>query len=503
LGVKKRILIVDDEPSVRESMQLILSRLYDVSVAEAGERAMEMLRSAEEAPDLVLLDLMMPGIDGLSILEEICTTMEAVPVIMLTASRAVPSAVKAMKIGAVDYLNKPFDVDELLSLIAETLSSGASGKQSPSEIHTFEHQRIEMEGDFGLLKGQHYLMNSLYKTIDKIASCETTVLIQGESGTGKELVAKELHRRSARNLQPFVTVNCAAIPESLIEQELFGEQVEERIVRVGHFELAHGGTLFLDEVSALSPNAQMKILRFLERQEFCRVGSSERREVDVRILASTNADLKKLVAQGSFREDLFYRINVVSIETPALRIHKSDLKALCQHFISKLRDLYGGRNLEFSHSALDVLKGYHWPGNVRELENVVESMLALCVEDTVCVGDLPERISSEGAEPEIVEEVLSGDIDFEKAEQAFERELIIKALRRADFVQTKAAEMLGISRRILKYKMDKLGISKNSEKSKSSGKSNAEERDSNVRDQSESKQQSSGKDGEGRMALTK
>ncbi|MFN8389519.1 MAG: sigma-54 dependent transcriptional regulator [Bdellovibrionota bacterium] len=474
---RKKVLIVDDESNIRESLQMILSRTYEVSVADCGDRALEQLSATDSAetpaaqseftlPDLVLLDVMMPGIDGLGILEQIRTRYPALPVIMLTASKAVKTAVQAMKIGAIDYLNKPFDVDELLSLVHETLESGPIGRTSPSEIMTFEQKRPalpELNGDFGGLVGTHPVMTEIYHKISQIAERDTTILITGESGTGKELIAREIHKRSKRATGPFVAINCAAIPETLIESELFGHEkgafthaVEKR---VGHFELADKGTLFLDEIGELSHAVQVKILRFLQEQEFYRIGRSKPIQVDVRIVTATNRSLETAIQEGRFRQDLYYRINVVALEMPPLRERREDVPALARYFVNRLSPLYGDRHPTILPDAMEVLTKYSWPGNVRELENVIESILALTTQSEIKVADLPARLKQSMNNKDLKSEVLDGHLPFEEAERAFETEIIMKALMKTNFVQTRAAELLGISRRILKYKMDKLGIS--------------------------------------------
>jgi len=475
---RRKVLIVDDESTVRESLQLILSRTYEVEVADSGGRALEVLTDlaakagdAEEPaegefPDLVLLDVMMPGIDGLGILEQIREQYPRLPVIMLTATKAVKTAVQAMKIGAIDYLNKPFDVDELLSLVNETITTGAKGRTQPSEVTTFAQNRPslpDITGDYGTIVGAHPLMKEMYHKLSQLAERDTTVLITGESGTGKELVAREIHKRSKRANGPFVAINCAAIPETLIESELFGHEkgafthaVEKR---VGHFELADGGTLFLDEIGELSHAVQVKILRFLQEQEFYRIGRSKPIHVDVRVLAATNRSLEMAIQEGRFRQDLYYRINVVNLEMPPLRERREDVPTLARFFVKRLAPLYGNRQVVIQDDAVEVLEKYSWPGNVRELENVIESILALSTGSEIKANDLPVRLRQALLAGDLKSEVLEGNIPFEQAERAFETELILKALRKTNYVQTRAAEMLGISRRILKYKMDKLGIS--------------------------------------------
>ncbi len=462
---KRHILIVDDEKNVRESLEIILSRSYEVKAVDTGEKALEHIRNSCKKPDLVLLDVFMPGIDGMEVLEGIKKEFKNIPVIMLTASSKVQTVVQAMKFGAVDYLNKPYDVDELLSLIEETLKDGPKGRTSPSVVVTQNHLRKELpfvEGDLGGIVGKHLSMKKLYSKIHQLASRDTTVLISGDSGTGKELVAREIHRLSSRANEPFVALNCAAIPETLIESELFGHEkgsfthAMER--RVGHFELANGGTLLLDEIGELSLSVQVKMLRFLQEKEFYRVGCSNPIKVDVRILAATNKKLEDLIKEGRFRQDLFYRINVVSLSLPSLKDRKEDIPNLVSYFLKRLSPIYSGRSPKIDKDALEALSNYSWPGNVRELENVIESILALCNKDVVTVKDLPKRIKLDSENESLKEDVLNQNITFEDAEKAFETEIIVKALKKSSYVQTKAAELLGISRRILKYKMDKLGI---------------------------------------------
>ncbi len=482
-SAKKKILVVDDEASVRESLRLILERSYTVNIAETGEAALDLLQNAPEntvddvselspsengiLPDLVILDLILPGFGGLELLERIKREYPLLPIIMLTATNTVKTAVQAMKIGAIDYLNKPYDVDELLSLIEETLREGGTGKTAPSSVGTYEHRRPNLpalEGDFGCMVGKSPVVHEVYRKIDQVAKRDTTVLITGESGTGKELVAKEIHRRSMRADGPFVALNCAAIPETLIESELFGHEkgsfTHAIDRRIGHFELADKGTLFLDEIGELSLPVQVKMLRFLQDQEFYRVGRSKPIRVDVRIIAATNRSLELAIREGRFRQDLYYRINVVAIDVPPLRERLDDVPGLVDFFIKRMGPaLYGNRNVRITEEAMEVLKRYEWPGNVRELENVTESILALSTNDEITPNHLPSRLRVDGPHGDLKQSVLEGSIPFEEAERAFETDLILQALRKTNYVQTRAAEVLGISRRILKYKMDKLGIS--------------------------------------------
>jgi len=462
---RRKILIVDDEPTVRDSLRLLLKSNFDVTLAADGEEALGVFD--ESKPDLVLLDVMMPKVDGIEVLKRLRERGTDTPIIMLTAVNTVKTAVQAMKWGAHDFLNKPFDVNELTSLIVTTLDKKMSDGGDVAPPNKAGVSKL-IPGDYGPMVGRSAAMADLFARIEQVATRDTTVLITGESGTGKELVARQIHERSSRKSGPFIAINCAAIPETLIESELFGHEkgafthaVEKRL---GHFELADGGTLFLDEIGELSLAVQVKMLRFLQEKEFYRVGRSKPITVDVRIVTATNKNLDELVKLKQFRQDLFYRINVINLCLPPLRERYDDIPHLLEHFVTRLRGTYGARALSISPEALDFLVTYEWPGNVRELENVVESLLALCPQDEVRVEDLPRKVrdravTSEGTIPP----VFASGMGFDEAEKIFETEMILKALKRANFVQTRAAELLGISRRILKYKMDKLRINERGE----------------------------------------
>lgn len=458
---KPRVLIIDDEPTVCHSLTLLLRDLYEVRTASSGDTALEQLEKGE-LPDVILLDVMMPDVDGLTLLRKVREFDKRVPVIMLTGAGNVKSAVEAIKSGAIDYLSKPYDVNEL----KESIVTSLSGRAAPEPM-LIRGKAKELPADFGPMVGKSHAMSQVFGSIDTIASRDSTVLITGESGTGKELVAREIHERSARVKGPFIAINCASIPETLIESELFGHEkgafthaVERRI---GQFELADGGTLFLDEIGELSPAVQVKLLRFLQEQEFYRVGRSKPIRVNVRIVTATNKDLEVLVKHGSFRQDLFYRIHVIHVTLPPLRERHDDIEYLCGNFIQRLSAQYGGRVITFSKEAMAVMMSYHWPGNVRELGNVVESLMALCPRDHVEENDLPRKVRDRSSDASVNPQNFASGLAFEDAERLFETEMIIKALRRANYVQTRAAEMLGISRRILKYKMDKLRINERGE----------------------------------------
>lgn len=456
---RKKVLIVDDEAGITDSLRLLLKQDFEVLTVSDGEAA---LAQAEEFnPDLVLLDVLMPKLDGLQTLRQLRERNVQIPVIMLTATNTVRTAVQAMKLGAIDYLSKPFDVEELTSTIVKALDQSLSIGKEKSEIPPRDLPALE--ADFGQMVGKSPLMQDIFTRVRQVAERDAAVLITGESGTGKELIAKRIHELSKRKDAPFVAINCAAIPESLIESELFGHEkgsfthaVERRI---GHFEAAHGGTLFLDEIGELGLSVQVKLLRFLQEQEFYRVGRSKPIRVNVRVITATNRNLEESILQQKFRQDLFYRINVVNLNVPPLRERYEDIPQLCDYFVRKLTNVYGGRTLSFSESAMQALVAYSWPGNVRELENVVESFMALCPQDEITEEDLPRKIKTLENRESFKPLVLDKSMSFEQAEKIFETEMILKALKKTNFVQTRAADLLGISRRILKYKMDKLGIS--------------------------------------------
>lgn len=459
---RKRVLIVDDEPGVRESLRLLLKDRYEIALAEDGDQALSSMDQLK--PDLVILDLIMPKIDGIEALKQIKEKRADLPVIILTGTNTVRTAVQAMKLGAVDYLGKPFEVDELKGIIAKAIEGQEQQASAKSDsVISKIRGAADVEADFGPMVGRSSCMQDLFSRVRQVAERETTVLITGESGTGKELIARMIHRESKRKDGPFIPINCAAIPESLIESELFGHEkgafthaVERRI---GHCELANKGTLFLDEIGELSLGVQVKILRFLQEQEFYRVGRSKPINVDVRIIAATNRNLEQAIKQKQFREDLYYRINVIGLHIPPLRDRFEDIQNLVEHFCSNMSSIYGGKKLTFHPDAMRILVEYPWPGNVRELENVVESLIALCPNEQVLETDLPEKLKVRATFEGLKNEANSGQLGFDEAERQFEREIILKALRKTNFIQTRAAEVLGISRRILKYKMDKLGIS--------------------------------------------
>jgi DNA-binding NtrC family response regulator len=427
----------------------------EVATAASAEEAQEFLRQTK--PDLILLDLVMPGPSGLDLLAELSEQVDPPPVLVLTATKTIATAVEAMQHGAVDYITKPFEVDALRIKVHQLLDHRAL----EDEVVRLRAEVDDRERLGGLL-GRSLVMKQLFHTISRVASSHTTVLIRGESGTGKELVAKAIHDLSNRSDSPLVTVNCAAIPENLIESELFGHErgafTDARDRRIGKFEAASGGTLFLDEIGELAFGVQAKLLRALQEHQIDRVGGTETIEVDVRVITATNRDLEGDVAGGRFRADLFYRINVVPIEVPPLLERRGDIEKLSEHFLIRSCSRAGRDTAKLSREAISALERYPWPGNVRELENAIEHAVALADGDVLRPDDLPPAIVR-GSGVEILRDaVRSGQLGFEQAVSDFEKAILTESLERANWNQTRAADQLGITRRSLKLKMDRHDI---------------------------------------------
>ena len=457
-----KVLLVNAARTLREKVSALLPSDYEVQSAVSSE-AVSLARAT--APTVIVIDATLADVCGTTIIQQLRQHVAGSSVLVISPAGEVKAAVEAIKNGASEVLDGAASSAELVEVIGKLSrtnpGSSVVGVQLPPRAR---RDTRNMVADFGPMAGRSPVMFDLFDQVNKLAQRDTTVLITGESGTGKELIAREIHRRSHRASKPLVALNCAAIPETLIESELFGHErgafthsVERRF---GQFELADGGTLFLDEIGELSLAVQVKLLRFLQEQEFFRVGRAKPISVDVRVITATNRNLDELVRQKQFRQDLLYRINVINLHIPPLRERSSDVPLIVGHCMKKLSSLYGGRVLNFSADAMEKLSAYGWPGNVRELENVVESLLALAPSDEVSVAELPPRIRDfTGGQPqESLVGVQGSGLAFDEAERIFETNMIVKALRKANFVQTRAAELLGISRRILKYKMDKLHI---------------------------------------------
>ncbi len=445
------VLVVDDDAGLRESFRLILDDHYDVIEAPDGPRALELVRGTEV--DLVLLDLRLPGLDGIEVLERIKALDESLEVILVTAAQTVRSAVAAMKLGAFDYVTKPFEEEEILPLVRRALEKRALDREV-----AYLRSELAREHDFDELVGQHPQMQALYQLVANVARNPLTVLIIGESGTGKELIARAIHRQGLARKGPFVPINVAAIPEALIESELFGHEkgaftgaVQKRL---GKFELAHGGTLFLDEIATLRADLQAKILRVLQEREIERVGGVRRIKIDIRVIAATNADVRTAIQSGIIREDLYYRLNVVRIAVPPLRERREDIPLLVDYFIQKYKRQFHKRITGVSPEALEALRHYAWPGNVRELQNIIERSVALLDGPLIELKDLPLDLML--ADPR--SRAGAALLPLKEAREQFERQLVLRVLERVKWNQTQAARLLGLHRNSLLGKLAAWGI---------------------------------------------
>jgi len=449
-----RILIVDDEQAQREILEgFLVKQGYEATAAEDGQKALEKFKSG--AFDMVLTDYRMPGLDGIQLLREVRRLQPEAIVVIMTAYGTVGTAVAAMKEGAYDYLTKPIDLDELLLLIQRVEREVILGEEN-RELK--EQLREKFKVDFIVSASRR--MEEALNLVGRVSQSSATVLILGESGTGKELIARAIHYSSPRADKPFVKVNCAALPENLLESELFGHEkgafTGAIARRIGRFEQADQGSMFLDEIGDLSPSLQMKLLRILQEKEFERVGSNQTIRSDVRVITATNRNLEEAIQKGTFREDLYYRLNVVTVSLPPLRERKEDIPLLVEHFLKKYNRENRKNVTSLSKEARDLLIRYDYPGNVRELENIIERAVVLCRGDTLNTQDLPLNLRE--AKTEVAPERDQESRSLPDALEEIERQLISKALARSGGVQTKAAEELGISERVLRYKMKKYKI---------------------------------------------
>lgn len=449
------ILVVDDEAGVRQSLQLVFNKTYRVLEAASSEIAIQKVN--DESPDLVLLDIMMPGTDGLAVLKHIKSINPDCQVVMLTGLNTARTAFAAKGAGAFDYVTKPFDVEELRLRVERALEKVQLSRE-------LERLKEEVGRKYGVdnIVGKSRHVVDVFKAVSMVAAKKSTVLITGESGTGKELIARAIHYNSDRRSKPFVVVNCAALPDTLIESELFGYErgafTNASQKKVGRFELAHGGTLFLDEIGELNLGTQSKFLRAIEQETFTRLGGTDEIKVDVRIIAASNRDLEQMAKNATFRPDLFYRLNVVSLLLPPLRERRDDIPLLLDYFLRLKAQEHSIAAKSLSPEVVDFFTSYNWPGNIRELENLIERLTILTPHETVTLRDLPAGMRSTDQTGTLKEDVLGGTKPLSDAVDEFERELIVKALQRTGFNQTKAAVLLGTSRRILKYRIEKLKI---------------------------------------------
>ncbi|HXV47395.1 MAG TPA: sigma-54 dependent transcriptional regulator [Candidatus Binatia bacterium] len=449
------VLVVDDEVGVRQSLQVVFNKTYRVMEASSADETVQKL--TEEKPDVVLLDIMMPGADGLTVLKQIRSIHPECQVIMLTGLNTARTAFAAKGTGAFDYVTKPFDVEELRLRVEHALEKVQLSRE-------LERLKEEVGRKYGIdhVIGKSKQIIEVFKAVSMVAAKKSTVLITGESGTGKELIARAIHYNSDRRSKPFVVVNCAALPDTLIESELFGYErgafTNASQKKVGRFELAHGGTLFLDEIGELNLGTQAKFLRAIEQETFSRLGGTEEIKVDVRVIAASNRDLEQLAKNAEFRPDLFYRLNVVSLFLPPLRERREDIALLLDHFLRLKAQEHSIGTKCLSPEVVDFFTAYPWPGNIRELENLIERITILTPHETITLRDLPVGMRSTDQTATLKEDVLTGSRPLSDAVDEFERELIVKALQRTGFNQTKAASLLGTSRRILKYRIEKLNI---------------------------------------------
>lgn len=446
------VLIVDDQIDILRFLKSALEDSHEISMAESGKKCLSMLDDDEY--DCVLLDLMMPGMGGMETLREIISRHNHAPVVMLTGGGNIRTAVEAMKIGAFDYLTKPPDMDELRVTL-----------QRAVEKRALEHEVARLKAEIGKIYGitnivgKHPLMKAVYERVEMVAPRKSTVLIVGESGTGKELVARAIHHLGPLRDGPFVPVNCAAIPDNLLEDEFFGHEkgafTDAFSSRTGCFEQADRGTLLLDEISELSANSQAKLLRVLQERELKRIGGSKSIKVDVRLIASTNKDLSEMVDKGEFRRDLFYRVYVVPLKLPALRERGSDIPLLLGHFLKKIAKREKIEPKEISQDVMDRLMRHEWPGNVRELENLAEQIMALVPGSIVRAKHLPPSIMKNEINLWSFQDlVLSGSISLPEAVEKFEFDTIAQALELHEGNRSQVAKSLGITRRVLNYKMN-------------------------------------------------
>lgn len=454
----ERLLVVDDEPSMREFLEIMLTQDgYEVIAAASGEQGMDLFKRVD--PALVLTDVKMPGMSGLDLIKHIRRLNSAVPVIVITAFASAEDALRAVREGAYDYISKPFQLDDLRIIIRNAL-----------EVHRLRRENLELRKSvedrfrLGEIIGNSPQMQDIFNLISKTGPSNAGVLITGESGTGKELIAKAIHAHSPQASRPFITVNCAAIPENLLESELFGH-VKGSFTgalagKRGLVEMAHTGTLFLDEIGEVPLSLQAKLLRFLQEKEFRRVGDTESKKVEVRIIAATNKNLEEELQRGSFREDLYYRLNVIRINLPPLRERPEDIPLLIDYFLKKFCAAQNKRIEKVSSLAMRVLCNYNYPGNIRELENIIERCVTLEESDQLTAENMPRQLfQGEADSVGLTESEIGPDgIDLEKTLESFERRLITRALEIAGNSRSKAAALLGISLRSLRYRLVKLGI---------------------------------------------
>ncbi len=446
----EKILVADDEQIMRKFLAEALRRRQIEMVGVADGREAVRLLENDPSFDLVISDIKMPGLDGISLLRRTKELYPDLPVIMMTAYGTIESAVEAMKMGAEDYLLKPFSPDQI-----ELMLKRIEDRRTLIDENKYLRQEIDRQHGFGEIVGVSSRMQNIYQMVTKVAASKATVLIQGESGTGKELIARAIHYNSPRRERPFIKVNCAALTETLLESELFGHEkgafTGAVFKRAGRFELAHTGTLLLDEVSEISTSVQAKLLRVLQEREFERVGGTKPIRVDVRVLGTTNRDLRQAIRQGTFREDLFFRLNVIPVTLPALRERTEDVALLAEYFLDQFNRENKKKPIKISRAAMDILSAYAWPGNVRELENLMERLVVLDIGETLLPEHLPMDIFAQAGriEPPAPATVSASAQSLSD----MEREMILSTLKKMNGNRTKTADALGISVRTLRNKL--------------------------------------------------
>jgi two-component system response regulator PilR (NtrC family) len=455
----EKILVVDDEKSLREVMSIMLKRAgYSVTEAADGEEAIGQV--SRDIFDLVITDLRMPKADGMDVLKAVKSSSPDTVVLVVTAFATADSAVEAMKHGAYDYLTKPFQVDEVQFIIRNALE-----KRRLSTENMLLKREMASQSSFAQIVGQSEAMQKVFDVVRKVADAKSNVLICGESGTGKELVARAIHYNSARSVMPFVAVNCSAVPETLLESELFGHMKGSFTGAVankaGLFEVANGGTIFLDEIGDTTPAIQVKLLRVIQEREFRRVGGNQDMKVDVRVIAATNRDLEKAVADGSFREDLYYRLDVIPIRLPPLRLRTGDIPLIVKHFLEKFAQESGKAAPVLTPEAMHVLLGHEWRGNVRELENLIERVVAFAAGGSVTEHDIRGWLHhsiTPPAQQGIPTDLPEDGLDLEGLINGIEKDLLMKALERTRWVKKKAARLLRLNTRSFRYRLEKYAI---------------------------------------------
>ena len=454
MEIKPTLLVVDDELGARQSLEVILEDDYRVLSAMNGPEALEILQ--REAIDLVLLDVNMPDMDGLEVLEKIKEQDDGTDVIMVSALNLARQAADAIKSGAYDYITKPYEPEDILSTVNRVIS-----KQRLHRELDLLRREVEESRGFDEIVSQNKGMLEIFQLSKKVAYTTSNILITGESGTGKELIARSIRRQGNRKNGPFVAINCAAIPSELMESEMFGHEkgafTGAHTRTIGKFEHANGGTLFLDEISALRSDLQAKLLRVLQEREVERIGSNKPIRVDIRVIAATNTNLEDAVSKGKFRQDLYFRLNVVPVSIPPLRDRKEDIPLLANHFLNKFNAAFNKKIPGFAEKAVDVLSRYHWPGNIRELENLVERIVVLSTGDGLIeLKNIPlEILMNSEQEPQDSDYQKSGLI---KIREEFEKRIVLNVLEAAQWNQTEAAKILKINRNTLIQKSRQFGI---------------------------------------------